>query len=442
MATMNGARAFSGNRKDWLVAGLVGVSYFAAAGLGFAFNREQGLAVPFWVGNAILLTALLRQPRAAWPLLVIAAAVGLAAANVLAGTAPGLSAIFIAANMAETLTAALMLRPREREFELAERIDAVGFILVCGLVAPLVSTALAALTVIVRPGGFTLSTALTWFTAEALGLVIVTPALWLAVGARRSLAGEPARVGLFLTLIVGLAAVMAVTAYFPGHMLPLLTLPLLGYLTVEFGVVGAAGGMLATALFSFAAAILTLYISAPNPPIRLILQNMELFLAGISIFVLPLGVIVDDKKRIQDTLINYLAGEMGKGAAPAPASTPAEPAITAAAFCDRSGLVRIIARGDGSSPAEIMDGRLLSEFVDPRSVRALDAALEAAIDHATGPTVRRLRCRLRIGQTWAPAALTILSVRHEAGQGAEAMVLFETGEGGLAPVESLRTEAA
>jgi hypothetical protein len=290
----------------------------------------------------------------------------------------------------------------------------------------LASTLIAATSGLVRPGGFTLQTAESWFVADALGLVIFTPALWLTAGSHRSVSRETSRILLFAALIAGLGLVMLSAAFLPGRFLPILMLPILGYLATEFGVAGAATGMLAAALFSFAAATLTPHIAAPNPPIRTILYNMQVFLAGLSVFVLPLGIIVDDKKRIQDTLINCLTGEFA-AATPQPAKAP-EDTITTAAYIDRAGRVRVVGRESRSDAAiEAMDGSNLFEFLDPQQHRSLEASLDAAFSSGAEAAPRRIRCWIQLDSDWLPVALTLLSVGRDSGdENAEALILFES----------------
>jgi integral membrane sensor domain MASE1 len=407
----------------------VGVLYAAAAFLGVAFNKEAGLAAPLWLANAILVVALLRAPVRDWIGLVAAAALGLTLADLVRtqfGLAPApppqISSIYIVADMVESLVAATLLRWGRPRFELAERDDAVRFILTCGLAAPLVSTLVSASSNLVVPGGFGVRTAQTWFTSNALGLLIFTPALWLTAGSHRNIGRDPARWALFLALICALAAVMAGAAVAPRLSLPLLALPILAYLAFEFGVAGAAIGMLATAVFAVAAAVSSPYLDPHNPSLRTVLYAMQIFLASASVMVLALGVIADDKKRIQDTLINLLAGEIARPEAP-PAREEAE--ITAA-LVDRTGRLRLIAGEAANDPAlKTLEGAALTELVEPAQRRALSAMIDAAFAGGGVSRARRLRTRVRLDGDWHSVALTVLSASHDEADG-RALLLMES----------------
>ena len=411
----------------WMAALVVAMLYFAAAVAGFVFNQGQGLAAPFWVGNAIVLVALLRAPRRHWPLLVFAAVAGMTAAEATAGhTGPRVTAVYITADMLEAILAALILRGRRDAFSLSERGDALRFIATC-LIAPLVSGAVASATDLFRPGGFTLRTAETWYASNALGLVLFTPALWLAAGARHDVGRDRRRVVLFAALNLAVATIMGAAAVEPNRLLPLLAFPIMGYLAAEFGVSGAASGMLTAALFAVTAAVLRPYFETGGAPIRDLVYNMQVSLAGVSVFVLPLGVIADDKKRIQDTLINCLVGEFGPDAPELSPGPAREDFQVTAALIDQSGVLRLIADEGSDDPAiQALDGGRLADFIDPAQRRTLEGLIQFAFapNDAVGP--RRLSTRVLVDGDWHALALTMLSARvHEEAEAA-ALLLLET----------------
>jgi hypothetical protein len=187
--------------------------------------------------------------------------------------------------------------------------------------------------------------------------------------------------------------------------------------------------MLALALFAFAGAVTTPYLAAPNLPVRQILNNIQIFLAGLSVFVLPMGVIVDDKKRIQDTLINFLAVEVGPAPAPTTARVRDDAAISAA-FVDRAGRMRLIADEGSDDPAiDAMDGGNLFEFVETSQHRALDVSLAAAFAGTGEAAPRRMVCRVQVDGDWHALALTLLSTREGGDdKDAEALMLLETAK--------------
>ncbi len=413
--------------QSLLVAAIVGVLCFTTALLEFSLVDPGNLALPFWAANAIALTALLRSPRSAWPAILVAFAAGLAAADLLANRTSALSAVYVLANVCETVVAAMLLRRGGQPFELAERKDVMRFILVCGVLAPMVSAAIASLASTVRPGGFALSKALSWYVANAMGLIIFTPALWLSEGAHRAIAGDRRRLAVFVALILVMGPIWMATAYFPMSSAAFLTLPILGYLALEYGVAGIALGVLGSALYAFGAGLLTQYIHTTHEPLANLLFKVEVFVAGVAAFGLPLGVIVDDKKRIQDALINCLTGGVGAGA-PAFSLRPEDSLITAG-LLDADGLFRLIARDGEPDPAvEALDGRSLFDVMTPRDRRALKAAFENAIGHHNlRDATRRLHARLNLDGRPVVVTLTLLSVRRGvAGERSEAMVLVET----------------
>lgn len=407
------------------VAAAIGVLCFVTALLEFDLILAKNLATPFWAANAIALTALLRSPRAAWPVIVVASGIGLAVADLMASRPGVVAAVYVLANMCEIIVAAVLLRRGGRPFELSERGDVIRFILVCGFAAPFISASIASLASWVSPGGFSLLRALSWYGANALGLVIFTPALWLSAGAHRAIGRDPRRIGFLAGLILLNVPIWVATAYLPGYSVPFLSLPILGYIALEFGVAGISLAILASALFSFGAAVLTLYIQAPNVPLANLLYRVEVFVAGAAVMGLPLGVIVDDKKRIQDALISCLAGGLaGDGYA----ASAREETVVTAGLIDGDGKFRLIARDGAPDPAiEGLDGQSIFDVMSPKDRRALKTAFENAVAHELQDTTRRLHARLNLAEGPAPVTFTLLSVRRGvAGERSEAMLLVES----------------
>jgi integral membrane sensor domain MASE1 len=410
-----------------LVAALVGGLCFATALLQFDFIRAQNLAVPFWAANAIALTALLRAPRSSWPSILVAAGLGLAGAGLAAHRYFPATSIYTFANLCEVTVATLLLRRGGQPFELAERNDVVRFILVCGICAPLVSASIASLASLVSPTGSALTKAVSWYLSNAMGLIIFTPALWLSEGARRAIAGDRKRLALFAGLTLLMAPVWVAKAYFPTPPLVILTLPILGYLALEFGVAGIALGILASVPYAFGAGLLAQQLHGAPEPLPNLLFKAEAFITCVAAFGLPLGAVVDDKKRIQDALINCLAsGLVAENASPVAAG--GETAVTAG-LLDATGVFRLIARDGAPDPAiEALDGENLFERMTARDRRRVEAAFSAAISHDEGDASRRLHVSLELGVRSFSATLTLLSVRRGvAGEATEAMLLIETG---------------
>ena len=159
---------------------LLGLAVFALAYASIALTSGSGRVAVVWPVNAIVLVTLTSSATRLWWKLLLAAAIGNVAANLTRGD-PVLRAVALsAANTLEVVICAAWLRVFVgRTVDIARPAHIAHFLIVAGLIGPAASAVIAGLTLSVgaeAPYFWTfLSTAYTWFIADALGLVIVAP---------------------------------------------------------------------------------------------------------------------------------------------------------------------------------------------------------------------------------------------------------------------------
>jgi integral membrane sensor domain MASE1 len=89
---------------------LLALLVFAAALLAIQLSRLPGSVATIWFANAIGMAFLAVAPRSRWPVLLLAAAAGNLAADLVVGDSLTLSLGFLPANLCEILLGAELLR--------------------------------------------------------------------------------------------------------------------------------------------------------------------------------------------------------------------------------------------------------------------------------------------------------------------------------------------
>jgi len=194
----------------------------------------------------------------------------------------------------------LLRRAASERFDITRGRHLISFIVVAGVVAPASSSVVAALA-LSSEAPF-LDTCALWFAADALGLLIFTPAL-LAIGAEpRGWWSTKRRIEALLSL----ACLSVVSAFVFGQStLPLLFLisPALTLATFRLGISGAAAGLLVVTGNAIAFAVLG------HGPTQLIdgseierVFMLQAFLAVMSISTLPIAAALANTQRLTDVL--------------------------------------------------------------------------------------------------------------------------------------------
>ena len=169
-AEASGLRAIAG-RSFWI--SLIGLACFLSGLLCLLWTRDAGNVASLWPANAIALAALLyRSPAERLPL-AGAFTLAILAAHLLQGDGWGLSLLLAAANLAEVVAALLLIRrflgdrhsPREPGVFLR-------FLVLAGVLAPLVGASIAAAGMQVSQGAVALDVWKTWWSSHAIGILV------------------------------------------------------------------------------------------------------------------------------------------------------------------------------------------------------------------------------------------------------------------------------
>ncbi len=290
------------------------LAYFAAAA---AVIHVFGESTPIWYSNAFVLVALLRQPVRTWPAYLLVAALADVAAYALFGR--GHAAMLTLPDMLEVVlvAGAIQLTGGVRA-PIFQGLQIARVILAC-LLGPVVSGAL---------GGWMIHSLLhapfqrawlTWYSASALGLLIVGPFLfsWLDPLLRARTVERVSHREVVL-LAGGAATVVLLLSVERHQEILFFTFPVLFAMTWSFGLVGATVGMLAIALSSMygtmqgSGALVT--VAAPFNALADRIQVMQAYLAAVLLSNLPLALLdarqrelTADLRRTSEARAEFLA---------------------------------------------------------------------------------------------------------------------------------------
>lgn len=296
-------------RQAVLTALLLAVVTALLAYAALAFTRQVDRVAAVWPTNALILATLLRSDQRAWPLLAPAGLVGGFAATLILGDPPVLSLLLALCNGIEILLCATLLRRWSgRHLNLSRKSQFLIFLGLAGGLAPAISAVLAAGFLTIGVGAPFWSAAGSWYAADALGLLTVTPALLALNRSNASEVYERLRRGRGWGSVLVLATVLILV--FGQARFPILFLvpPALIYLAFELGLAGAAVGLLVCAV---TAVILTLTGHGPAMLLRGDLGErlavLQLFLATLTMSVFPVAVALSRQAHLRYRLGDALA---------------------------------------------------------------------------------------------------------------------------------------
>jgi PAS domain S-box-containing protein len=224
-----------------LKVGLLAALYFGSAKLGIELPVAHGVITPVWIPSGLSLAALLLFGYRLWPGIAIGAFV----ANATSDLSPILAAGIAVGNTLEAVVGTYLLR-RVRFDNSLERVRDVLALVVLGVfVGTTVSATngVATLWIGDEIGTSALRSAwVLWWFGDAIGALLVTPALLAWLSPRRSQpSGHPAEGVLLATALVGTSLVV----FLGGNWkYPYLIFPLLVWAAVRFKQLGATTAVL------------------------------------------------------------------------------------------------------------------------------------------------------------------------------------------------------
>lgn len=210
--------AFSRRHRDALFVAGIALAFGLAVYLAIALTRNATQIAAIWPANGILLAALLMAKNRTMRHRLVAACL---LANITAGVLngdPWVTALaFPVLNATECLLAFHLLRAAcGRRVDLTEAWTVVTFVIVCAL-APLLTSAVGALVAMQVHGAGYREALTTWYLSDALGLLVLTPAIVLLLPRTRVSKPAPSieTVARHLFLLTAVSLVVFVQAAMP-----------------------------------------------------------------------------------------------------------------------------------------------------------------------------------------------------------------------------------
>ena len=195
-------------------AGAFAILYFLTASLTDSLIGDAGIAV-LWPASGVYLGVMLLAPHRMWPMLACAAGVGSLAAYLYGGSSFEVSLAFAVPSSAEGLLGALLVeRIARKRFTLGGMHELLALVLGGAVVANgLVALSAGAVAAQTFDASFAESW-LRWWSADALGILAVTPIITAPLRAGRrghARLWSPARVAALGGLALGIVAIQLVS---------------------------------------------------------------------------------------------------------------------------------------------------------------------------------------------------------------------------------------
>lgn len=264
--------------------------------LAITYTRDQHRIAAIWLPNAVLIAFMLRRGRAD-PLQIAVACAANIAANLAAGDAPFRAAALSLVNSVEIAIICYGMRLQGLARPDMLRFDhLLAFVIIGGLIAPATSGLIAA-SVLAAPGTSIVELWLSWALTDALGLLIVAPAIWVSMDAWQRRA-RPSRQQTVEWLAIMGGGLFVILMLFTQSRFPLLFVAAPVVLLAAFRL-GGLGATAATVLVAMVASVAT---ALDVGPIALVqgsltdrLHVLQAFLAVNFAMSLPVAAILESR---------------------------------------------------------------------------------------------------------------------------------------------------
>jgi integral membrane sensor domain MASE1 len=304
LGTMPGLKADESHRGVW-ARGLGFAALYAVAMIaGVALTRYGAQVAPVWVASAVLAWALLTAPTRHWTIYIALAAIAHIISGVFVGDQAEVEIAFLLANMASPVMLAALMRWRGDRLAFEERAETLRFLLIGGLLAPGVSTAIVALASSFGVLAFNPRSAATWFLADGLSFVVFLPLInVVATNGWKALLTPVTRRRTFLMFAILLAS-FAVAWLLPAsgfRVFMMLLIPYLIYVAFDLGLTAARAAVAISAVLMMSHALFS-----PAPADRAMeapqyLLAIQVYVAVVVASVLPIAVALAERQRLYET---------------------------------------------------------------------------------------------------------------------------------------------
>ena len=296
--------------RSALLGAVLAGAYVGAAKLGLNLDVSHGVITPVWAPSGIALAALLILGVRYWP----AVAVGAFVANATGEASVGVAAGITVGNTLAAVVGAFLVRMLGFRVAL-DRVRAVLALVLGGALASTAISATNGVTVVTLAGAREDSYGsawLLWWFGDAIGVLMVAPALLVLYASRGS---RPTRARLLeaLALLAALAAVSAIVFLAGAWRYPYLIFPFLLWAALRFRQAGAAvAALLVGALGTWGAIEGTIPVGADTATGRV--QTVQALFALVAVSLLVVGATLAEREADRKALLQT-ASRLGEAQA-------------------------------------------------------------------------------------------------------------------------------
>ena len=294
------------------------LAVFVTAWASITYTRQVGGVAVIWPSDAIILAFMLRMPRANWVPLLLAGFFSNVMADWIAADTLGVAMLLSACNSIEVVVSILLF---SRFVALPPDLTRVGtfarFLLFCGLLGPAASALVGALVLGALKGSAVLPVFKSWFAADSLGVLTVTPLLLML----RTEEWEKIKSRSNLLQTLGIFALVAASTFaiFWQNYYPLMFLifPFLIFAAFHLRFAGAAVAMGILAVISIPLTIMGHgpIVLVPGITFNERIVLLQLFLATVVFTVLPIAAVLTGRRRLErETVAARRAAERANAA--------------------------------------------------------------------------------------------------------------------------------
>ncbi|ABF42843.1 diguanylate cyclase [Candidatus Koribacter versatilis Ellin345] len=291
--------------RQILYSAAVAIFVFASVWVGLTLTRGEDRVAAIWLSNGVLVVLLLSKGKTPTLPLVMIGFLANLLANRVAGDQWLQASSLAAINALEVVIAYALLTRRGREVDLRDPSGLGRFVLWGAIVAPLICSLLGTTVVVASRGGDFQATLRVWFLADALGMAVIAPVLFVFLKdhvltelfGREKLGGTA-----LMLLLLGLSLAVV----FSQSRLPLLFLvfPVLVLAVFKRGFAGAALAVVTIAAIGVIGAVKgfgPITIGSGNAFTDRVLL-LQAYLACVVATSFPLAAVLGERDRLHERL--------------------------------------------------------------------------------------------------------------------------------------------
>lgn len=284
---------------SWTKLGFVALVVLLANWVSIELTQHTGRIAAIWVSNALVLTILLKIATREWPKVILVAIAASVSANLFVGDTVFTSCTLAICNVVEILIMAIPFRHLGWNLNVLHPRQYLAFLALALGPATGIAALMAGSYLFFFGGGSFWNDVTTWYAADALGLVAITPIAASLYAADFTNIAKwktwPGTLGLFLVL----GMTFFVMHHWPHYPMGFLLFPVILLFTFARGLAGAVIALLVSGGVMFLNLIVGHgYMAGLDIGLRERLLFLQLFMVALSATTISLGAVLAERKAL------------------------------------------------------------------------------------------------------------------------------------------------